>query len=310
MRLLTFNAIKNYVDSVKKDTRLFDQVQTVRAKINQTFGHMGLDEVTHTYHSSKDPGKKYVSVTKLIEKFVPEKDWQMIAEQFAIKNKRDVQDVQDEWSVTGIKARALGTRTHLFGEAVCTAILSYMDGKSDDEVMAIMEDMLGRQVDITDGGEKCLVPVSVNEEKVSNFWIDIVDCQKVSLVPVAAELKIENDNLGGYAGCIDLLMWSAESNKIVVMDYKTNGSLENSFARKGNERLLSPFSELINEALSEYTLQLAYYARALVDGGAITKDDIDDFVLIHVNSIGGKYKSKPEYNLVRVDSLNYIDRLV
>lgn len=310
MRVLTFNSIRNYVDTLKKNTLLFNTVQDVRKKMQTAFGHMSLDEATHTYTSSKDPEKKYISVTKLIEKFKQEDDWDMIAEKFAVKNKRETEDVKDEWMFTGMKSRALGTKTHGFGEAICIAITKYMDGENEENIIKHMMSLLGRQIDKTDAGEYCFVPITVNEEKVAGFWMDIVNCDRIALVPVSAELKIENDNLGGYAGCIDLLMWSVDTNKLVVMDYKTNGTLESTFNRKNNTRLLSPFSELISESLSEYTLQLAYYARAIIDAGIMTKDDLDDFILIHVNSTGGKYGAKPEYNLVRTMSMMYIDRLV
>ena len=75
-----------------------------------------------------------------------------------------------------------------------------------------------------------------------------------------------------YAGTFDKLIYykhPTDNNKsgLIVSDYKTNASLSSDYNRKFNVTMLPPFDNLIDEALSHYTLQLSMYQIPLEDIG-------------------------------------------
>lgn len=306
MKTITKSLLKEYAEKVKQSP-VFGRIQEVRGKLDETFGHLTLDELDHVYTSAKEPSKEFISVTTLVHKYIQEQDWEMIAERYAVKNKMEKKVVQENWDWTKYKACVLGTKTHLLGETICLALLGYMDGKSEEEVDEICFKNMGSQYSKMNG-ELSFIPITTNEEKVITFWLDVMTAESVSYIPVAAEQII--DHPSGFAGTIDLLMWFAPLNKMVVMDYKTNSKLEDSYARKENRRLLMPFTDLIDEALSHYTLQLAFYTRALVDAKVIDINDVLDYQLIHVNGSEKRDEPQPRYDLVRVNSGMYVHRVV
>ncbi len=53
----------------------------------------------------------------------------------------------------------------------------------------------------------------------------------------------------------------------VLFDYKTNASLFSEFNQRNHVMLMSPFSDLVQESIGEYTIQLSLYALMLEDIG-------------------------------------------
>ena len=75
-----------------------------------------------------------------------------------------------------------------------------------------------------------------------------------------------------YAGTFDLLWYyknptDDSKSGLIILDYKTNGSLTNDFNRGANRYFAEPFGDLYDEALSSYKLQLSAYQLPLEDIG-------------------------------------------
>ena len=51
--------------------------------------------------------------------------------------------------------------------------------------------------------------------------------------------------------------------KLILLDWKTNASLENAFNQAKSNTLLNPFSYMIDEPKSIYTIQLSLYQMGL-----------------------------------------------
>ena len=75
-----------------------------------------------------------------------------------------------------------------------------------------------------------------------------------------------------YAGTFDLLWYykhpkDETKSGLIILDYKTNGSLINGFNRSYGRFFKEPFEDLYDESLSSYKLQLSAYQIPLEDIG-------------------------------------------
>ena len=122
-----------------------------------------------------------------------------------------------------------------------------------------------------------LIPTRPKEEAVLKFWDDVFKDENTYFV--LAETKVytgKNKKLTNlkedYAGTFDLLWYydhptDKDKSGLIILDYKTNGSLTNDFSRGMGKRFIEPFDELYDEALSSYKLQLSAYQLPLEDIG-------------------------------------------
>lgn len=185
-------------------------------------------EKNHQYLNEQD--EVYTSVTTLIKKYEPQKDWNEIAEKYAKKNKRTVEDVRAEWKAEGDKAIAKGTAFH-----------NKMEALYNDKGSIILEE---------------------NECKV--FPSPIIEGVKY-----AKDLKLSKGiypellifshryKVAGQADLIEVV-----NNKINVKDYKTNKEIKmESYKhwKNGQEMMLYPVNNLMNCNYWHYCLQLNLY---------------------------------------------------
>ena len=75
-----------------------------------------------------------------------------------------------------------------------------------------------------------------------------------------------------YAGTFDLLFYykdknNEEKNGLCIFDFKTNSDLYNGFNRSKGITMYAPFTDMISESFSSYTLQLSAYQLPLEDIG-------------------------------------------
>lgn len=178
-----------------------------------------LDPKTHTYKDAK--GVEYFSVTRFINKFVPEFDFENKSKQYASKYGLDVEEVRESWKQKNKQSTDFGTLIH---EQIENKLLSKetTESKFDFVVDAIVERV---KKDFNDG--KFLLEHAV--------W----DVDK------------------RIAGTSDLIV--EHKNSFNIIDFKTNKQIKytNDYSEKF---LLKPIDHLPNGEYFKYALQLSFYA--------------------------------------------------
>jgi hypothetical protein len=245
---------KNKWLDIYKDKKYED----IREKILNTFKGLSFIEEGHKYFLN---GKEMECVSNVAHRFQEHIDTYKLATETYERNfnkstskyyQMTVEQIVDSWKKISDDACTTGTFHHEFGESC----FYYMIGEYDK----ILPDFKDRLTE--DGGFKAIYP---KEESIVQFYEDIPRC----IVPILTETRVyvEYEN-GGYAGTFDMLFYydatlNGKSDKysgLVIGDWKTNRDLYKNFKE---QKLLSPFNELLDMPLSVYKLQLSLYENAL-----------------------------------------------
>lgn len=291
-----------HIDDVNKRLQDFPEpkeVAEIRENIKNSFRRLEFQEGPHKYYIHEDDGTvdELPSVSGICHQFEPYADWDTIKENYAIKHDMTVEEVTRAWKETNLRGTNQGSRVHEVGES----FMYFVQGHPEnilDRVKPQYEDGF-------------LVPYAIKEEAVVKYWQDIYDVfyddgKPVKLYPVMpeAQVYIFKDNPWGikqrYAGTFDILhAFQARDGKwkLILHDYKSNGSLINSYSRSKKKMMLPPFEEFVDEALSHYTIQLSAYSVALMQLGY----EIVDRKLIWLKDDG-------EYEKIQVPDVT--DRLI
>lgn len=182
-------------------------------------------EKDHIYVS--DAGEKWTSVTTLLSKFEPEKDWDAIAAKYAKKNNLKKQDVLDQWKYESDKSIFRGNKYHASREEELSACDTYND-------LPIIK------------------PTIVNGVKFS---------QNQRLTPgVYPELLVflKSKKISGQADYVEV----TADNIVNISDYKTNKELKLSGYVNWEgieEKMLAPVNHLPNCNFWKYALQINIY---------------------------------------------------
>lgn len=233
------------------------EVTAIRENILNTFSKLEFVEVGHQYFLPRENGEKeeLISVSKLCQQFEQEDDWDVIATRYALKHNMEKETVQRMWHENNIRATNNGTSTHLYGEMW----MHFAMGKTD------FDPVIKPQYE--DG---YLIPYGPKERAVEAFWQDLFSVDEI--YPVLAETRvytgINNNALGlkqNYAGTFDMLFAIKHQGKwkLLIYDYKTNGSLTSPFKQENDIMMKAPFNYMVDESKSHYTLQLSAYQLAL-----------------------------------------------
>ena len=113
------------------------------------------------------------------------------------------------------------------------------------------------------------------------------------------------DKVRKICGTCDLLFYEEDplfgEGQFVLADWKTNVSLTNDYKKKNNICMKFPFDNMIDDALSHYTLQFNLYRRMLESVGV----NIGDMRLIWLKEDGG-------YEIVKIPKMNdsILDRVL
>ena len=233
-------------------------VTDVRNNIIQAFSRLEFVEEGHKYFVHQDNGELITlpSVSHVCHQFQPEVDWDEIATRKAQKEGILKADLQRQWKENNIRSTSNGTITHEFGEAY----MYFLQGKPELMPEAV------RKRQYEDG---FLIPYGKKEEAVARFYEDIFNTP--NFYPVMPEAKIYTGIEGGlnlaqnYSGTFDMLFACQIKGqwKLALLDFKTNATLENTFNQAKGNTLLFPFTYMIDEAKSLYTIQLSLYQLGL-----------------------------------------------
>lgn len=212
------------------------------------FNEIEFNEELHRYTID---GERLVSTSKTYGEFKKEFDADTIASFVAKSRGVNKENILEEWDMLRNIAIERGNSLHEFAEN----IYHEMD----------------------------LKPSNPLEEAFMKFWTTLPD----NLVPVAAELQMYCKTLG-IAGTCDLLLLNLNTNKLVVVDYKTNKDIHKNY--KG-QKLIGLFSDVLDTPLNGYKLQLSIYQILLERMGFEVEDrfiiwvkDSGEFEQIHTES--------------------------
>ena len=221
------------------------------------------EELTHKYTSEVN-GKliDYTSGTTFIHKFIPEFDpTGAIAARCAKKQGVSVEELKKQWAEKGRIATTLGTRCH-----------------------EICEDIeLGREVrnKAQDEKEEKLFANAAKMAAAFRQKLDILGVEKIVFSP---ELQI--------AGTIDLFAKSRKDGSYLIIDHKTNKSIDTD--NKYKNFCLAPIEHVPNLNFWHYGLQLNLYAYLLKYGKWIPKDAKFRFFLNHISEEQAKLIELPD----------------
>lgn len=183
---------------------------------------------SHSYVSEK--GEEYVSVTKLIKTLEPYKDWTKIAEKYAKKHKKTVEEVQALWKEEGRKAVEKGTRYHSeMEESFVKMGKVELDGNIYDVIHTPIEDDV-----------KLAIPLTLG------------DSVYPELIVYSHRYKV-----AGQADLVEIY-----GGTMHITDYKTSKEIKmESFQnwKKEYEMLKAPVNHLMNCNFNTYSLQINIY---------------------------------------------------
>lgn len=180
------------------------------------------------------------SVTQFVGSKCKPFDTDMMSKYVAEKQGGTQQDVLDEWKRNADIACTLGTMFHLRSELLAQG-KEFEFNFSEAESLGVREEVETKL--------KELVPMQ------DQFFDTIKD----RLIPLKTEFTVGLDNY--IAGNIDLLAYNVKTNKIDIVDYKTNKKIEKT--NKFGKKMLDEFSDLPDCELAHYSVQLNIYKEIL-----------------------------------------------
>ena len=266
--------------------------ENTRQLLEEKFGNIQFIEEGHEYFIENE---KYTPVSTVISEYEQPFDEDKVADNYARKNHRTKADVLKEWKFKNLKSTIGGSRVHEFGESYTNMVAGFPE--------KICEANRKQYVDCR--GEMVLIPTFPKECAVKKFY----DEKSGYLTPVGAEFKLSTRYMGDkvrkICGTCDLLFYEEDplfgEHQFVLADWKTNASLTNDYKRKNGICMKFPFDNMIDDALSHYTLQFNLYRRMLESVGI----KIGDMRLIWLKEDG-------DYEIIKIGKLNdsILDRVL
>lgn len=237
------------------------EVTEIRHRILTEFSDLEFQEEGHIYtlHGEHLPSVSHV--THQFNAYPFNEQEQAIA--YAEKHGETPQYWIDKWKFNNLMATTTGTLVHAYGES-----LGWLKNGHPE---LITEDNRCKYIK----SKNWLIPTRKKEEAILNFYTDL----HPSLYFVLAETKVytgKNKALTSlkqdYCGTFDILFYYKDPNDdtksgLCIFDFKTNKKLKDSFSRDRDRFLLPPFTDMYEESLSYYTLQLSAYQIPLEDIG-------------------------------------------
>ena len=236
------------------------EVTEIRDKIITEFSDLKFIEEGHKYFLNGNP---LPSVSEVTHRFCAYPfDEKLQASLYADKNGMTPEYWMDEWKFNNLKATTSGTLVHEYAEG-----LGWLRNGHQELMPKSCEKKYFKD-------KNWLIPTRPKEEAVLKFYNEM----HPSLHFVLAETKVYSNKgeastvKNPFCGTFDLLAYYKHptddtKSGLLVLDWKTNRELKKDFSRKKGKFLLSPFTDLYEEPLSYYTLQLNLYSLCLAGIG-------------------------------------------
>ena len=233
-----------------------------RERILTAFADLQFFEEGHKYLLH---GKSLCSVSGIGHRFIRHPfDEAVQAVRYAERHGKTAEHWIQQWHQNSFRATTLGTKTHEFGES-----LGYLRAGHPEMIRPSVRNQYMEQY-------QYLAPIHPKEEAIVRFFDELPASMHLVLneaMVYSGKNPVAERNLTEQiCGTFDMLYYydgEGDSTKagFVIMDYKTNASLENEYNRRFGRTLLPPFHNMIEEDLSLYTIQLSLYALMLEDIG-------------------------------------------
>ncbi len=203
------------------------------------------------------------SVSAVTHQFARPFDELKMSASYAKKHGRTPEYWRSIWKYKNLIATTSGTEVHLYGECMTYLRMGHPELIPKEMTKFYM------------GDRGWLIPTRPKEEAIVKYFSEMYRYD----YPVLAETKVYNNfnpdvpkMKTDYCGTFDILYYryfpeEPEKSGFVIKDYKTNKDLEKEYSRKNRKMCLEPFTDLFDEPLSMYTLQLSCYQIPLMDLG-------------------------------------------
>ena len=200
------------------------------------FNRITFVEKTHSYLIDGQPTGS-PSVTQLLKQFKRKFEKEKMAARTAKKTHRTVEQVLAEWDLNNLYSTTLGSMLHKYIENFYCNKRVEFDGNFDGlgfEEKKKIADTLPKLVD-----------------QFQRFYND-----NKHLICVKNEVVLGDVEDTKICGMSDLLCYNTETDKLEILDFKTNKKMEKS-SPYGN--LFYPFDDMTEGEINEYTIQLNVY---------------------------------------------------
>ena len=223
-------------------------------------------EDTHKYISYINGEEiTYISGTQFLHKYFPPFDANgEIAKRCAAKEGTTVEAIKEKWAQAGREASTLGTRVHECCEDIEL-------GKTENELRNTPQNPK----------EERMFANAVKIAKKFYNQLDILGVEKIVFSPT---LRI--------AGTIDLFARSRKNGCYLIIDHKTNKSID--IEDKWNKFALPPIVHLHDTNGVHYSLQLSLYEYLLKHEGYVPRDAKFKLILNHITEEGTEIIQLPD----------------
>lgn len=238
-------------------------VTEVREKILREFGDLEFFEEGHQYLLHGQEIK--TSVSAIGHRFIREPfNEQLQASRYAMKHGETADYWIQQWKQNSFRATTLGTKTHEYGES-----LGYLRAGHPELIRESIKPQYMERYGY-------LAPIHPKEEAVLKFMDELPHSMHLVLNETkvySGKNPVQSKNLKELiCGTFDMLYYydgEGDERKagFMILDYKTNASLLSEYNQKYGKTLLPPFTDLVEQDLSLYTIQLSLYALMLEDIG-------------------------------------------
>lgn len=237
------------------------EVYEARQLILNSFNKLRFEEGPHKYYLDD---VEYKSVSETIKQFERESDWDMIAENYAKKNGETAEYWKDQWQYNNLSSTMTGTRVHSFLEGAGWMMSGHPELIPNDVSCQYIAD---KQWMIPFHSKEVAGLQALRDLK-QHFWLVLNETK----VYTGLNSDPTKNPKYPYAGTFDMLYYydgNGDKNKsgFLICDWKTNKSLISDYNRSKKITMKKPFNNLIDEALSHYSLQFSCYQIPLEDIG-------------------------------------------
>jgi len=227
------------------------------------------EESSHQYSSIINGQEiSYTSGTGVIHSCFPSFDPSgEITKRCALKEGISVEALKAKWKAKGDASCKFGTRVHECCEDIEL-------GKSEHELRNKPQD----------AREEIIFKHAINMARKFRQQLDILGVEKIVFSP---ELRI--------AGTIDLFARSKKTGDWIIIDHKTNQTID--MENKWNSFALSPIEHIPNINFYTYSLQLNLYQYLLQNEGYVPHQSKFRLFLNHITESGAKLIELPQLQL-------------
>ncbi len=225
------------------------------------------EEDGHKYWSPNHEDVKYVSATTFVHSFAKPFDSVGMAEKVAKKRGIAAAEVIKEWDDKREASCEFGTRVHETCEDVLKSASVFRNQPRNDKEFRVMEQ------------GKAMASKILRSYEI-----------------VAVE-QILFDITLGIAGTADLIVLSPKTKSIVILDWKTNASIDKE--SKYGDRMLKCVSHLSDCNFNHYALQLSLYEYILRKRRFFANLSYDRIqrAIIHLTETESEIMLTPDYGL-------------